>query len=163
MTVLASGSMPTGGTVLDLTSISGSYNNLQLVMRNLRFTGAYGMEIRVNNKTTGIYQRAQINGSAGTFSTSSSNTDTGVLVNYDTMTNGAEPATIIVDLPDYTNTTAYKIINTTCYAESHDNSGTFQRTQNFSGVRTDEAIDRITTVNSGSQVSAGTYTLYGIK
>jgi hypothetical protein len=163
MTVLASGSMPTGGTVLDLTSISGSYNNLQLVMRNLRFNGAYGMDIRVNNKTTGIYQRAMINGSAATFSTTSSNTDTGVLVNFDTMTNGAEPATIIVDLPDYTNTTAYKIINTTCYAESHDNSGTFQRTQNFSGVRTTEAIDRITTVNGSSQVTAGTYTLYGIK
>jgi hypothetical protein len=163
MTVLASGSMPTGGTVLDLTSISGSYNNLQLVMRNLRFTGAYAMDIRVNNKTTGIYQRAIINGSGSTFSTQSANTDTGALTNYNTMTNGNEPTTIIVDLPDYTNTTAYKIINITTYAEDHDNTGVFSRLQNFSGVRTTEAIDRITTVNTASQVSAGTYTLYGIK
>jgi len=163
MTVLASGSMPTGGTVLDLTSISGSYNHLQLVMRNLRFNGAYGMDIRVNNKTTGIYQRTMITSAGATFNNETGNADTGVLTQGFTMTNGAEPATIIVDILDYTNTTAYKIINTTNYSETHDNTGVFQRTQNFSGVRTTEAIDRITTVNGSSQVTDGTYTLYGIK
>jgi hypothetical protein len=163
MTVLASGSMPTGGTVLDLTSISGSYNHLQLVMRNLRFNGAYGMDIRVNNKTTGIYQRTMITSAGAVFNNETGNADTGVLTQGFTMTNGAEPATIIVDVLDYTNTTAYKIINTTNYSETHDNTGVFQRTQNFSGVRTTEAIDRITTVNGASQVTDGTYTLYGIK
>jgi len=163
MTVLASGNMPTGGTVLDLTSISGSYNHLQLVMRDLRFNGAYGMDIRVNNKTTGIYQRTMITSAGATFNNETGNADTGVLTQGFTMTNGAEPATIIVDILDYTNTTAYKIINTTNYSETHDNTGVFQRTQNFSGVRTTEAIDRITTVNASSQVTAGTYTLYGIK
>ena len=163
MTVLASGNMPTGGTVLDLTSISGSYNHLQLVMRNLRFNGAYGMDIRVNNKTTGIYQRTMITSAGATFNNETGNADTGVLTQGFTMTNGAEPATIIVDILDYTNTTAYKIINTTNYSETHDNTGVFQRTQNFSGVRTTEAIDRITTVNASSQVTDGTYTLYGIK
>ncbi len=163
MTVLASGSMPTGGTVLDLTSISGSYNNLQLVIRDIRVSGAYGMGIRVNNKTTGIYNKCLINGSNTTFSTEVSNTSTEVGVNFDTMTNGGEPATLIADFPDYTNTTAYKIINTTLYAESHDNTGIFQRATNFAGVRTTEAIDRITTVNFASNITAGTYTLYGIK
>jgi len=53
MTSIASGSL--SGASLDLTSISGSYKSLQLVVRNMQTSNSCEMQIRLNNVTTGVY------------------------------------------------------------------------------------------------------------
>ena len=164
MTVLASGSMPTGGSSpLDLTSISASYNDLRLVMRNVTFSSNTGQCVRVNNQTTGIYNNFLIVMDSATFATSGSNTATSNSLWYNGMT-PSSTVTMIVDLPDYANTTSNKIINSTSYYQKHDTTGLWQCIRNFGGIRMTSAIDRITMVNeTASSVAGGTYVLYGIK
>jgi hypothetical protein len=163
MTVLASGNLPTGGTNLDLTSISGSYNDLRLVLRGVTANGALGLDYRVNGETGGIYNRLILVGEGTTVNTQSSSNSTVGLMTYNSFTNGGTPATWIVDFPDYANTTSYKFVNVMGFYEKHDNTNIYESLRNFSGVQTTSAISRFQYIQSGSQITGGTYILYGIK
>ena len=164
MTVLASGNMPTGSSApLDLTSISGSYNDLRLVMRGVTMNANTGQYVRVNNQTTGIYNNSMILFDNTTFATSGGNSATSHGLWYAGMTPNSN-ITMIVDFPDYANTTSNKIINGTSYYQKHDQSGIWMSIRNFGGIRMTSAIDRITMVNETANcISGGTYVLYGIK
>ena len=162
-TVLASGNLPTGGTNLDLQSISGSYNDLRLVLRGVTANGVLGLDYRVNNNSNGIYNRLVLTGEGTTVNTQSSSNSTTGLMTYNSFTNGGTPATWILDFPDYANTTSYKFVNVSGFYEKHDNTNIYESLRNFSGVQTTSAIDRIAYIQSGSQITGGTYVLYGIK
>jgi len=163
MTVLASGSLPTGGTNLDLTSISGSYNDLRLVLRGVTASGVLGLDYRVNGNTSGIYNRLVLTGQGTTVNTQSSSNSTTGLMTYNSFTNGGTPATWILDFPDYANTTSYKFVNVMGFYEKHDNTNIYESLRNFSGVQTTSAISSISYIQSGTNVTGGTYILYGIK
>lgn len=163
MTVLASGNMPTGSSApLDLTSISGSYKNLQLVMRNVTMNANTGQYVRVNGLTTSIYNNVGILFDNNTFATYGGNNQSSHTLWYAGMTPNST-ITMIVDFPDYANSSSHKIINGTSYYQQHNQTGFWASIRNFGGVRTTDAITRIQMVNETANcISGGTYVLYGI-
>jgi len=163
MTVIASGNMPTGSSApLDLTSISGSYKDLRLVMRNVTMNANTGQYVRVNGLTSAIYNNVGILFDNATFSTFGGNTGTSHTMWYAGMTPNST-ITMTVDFPDYANATSHKIINGTSYYQQHNQTGFWASIRNFGGVRTTDAITRIQMVNETANcVSGGTYVLYGI-
>ena len=163
MTVLASGSMPTGSSApLDLTSISGSYKDLRLVMRGVTMNGNTGQYVRINGLTTSIYNNVGILFDNNTFATYGGNNQSSHSLWYAGMTPNST-ITMTVDFPDYANAISHKIINGTSYYQQHDQTGYWASIRNFGGVRTTDAITRIQMVNETANcISGGTYVLYGI-
>jgi hypothetical protein len=56
MTSIASGSLPTGASTITLSSISGSYKNLQLVIRNPYPATATSLALQFNGNTGTVYR-----------------------------------------------------------------------------------------------------------
>ncbi len=154
-TSIASGSL--SGSSLDLTSISGSYKNLRLILRNAQVSSSNEMQIRLNNLSTGIYNGRNDYNNNGTGGTISNVTATNFYATYLNM-DSSTSATLQFDLFDYTNTTSNKQVT---MQMNYVGSGNVQSTYVFGACRTTAAIDRITVFPSAGTFSAGTYILYG--
>ncbi len=158
-TSIASGSL--SGASLDLSSISASYKDLRLVVRNMNVTGptsAAEMLIRLNNLSTSIYNglnHYNNNGTAGAIANAAEPNFYSTYVNMD----GSTSATLLFDVFDYANTTSNKMVQ---MQMQYTGSGNMQSTRVFGSCRTTSAIDRITVFPSNSRTfNAGTYILYG--
>jgi hypothetical protein len=152
MTSLASGSL--SGTTLNLTSISGSYNNLQLTLRGISVSSNAKISMTVNG-TNSIY------GVTDAYTTSALTTSTftcAIDSTYSaTDTQGFEQFIFY----DYANTTSNKAINDTWVVKD---ATTYFFGQTQGAIRTTSAITQITlTVSGGFSFDAGTYNLYGVK
>lgn len=159
MTSLASGSL--SGASLDLTSISGSYEHLQLVIRQGVMSNDAGLTMRLNNLSTGIYDAFIAKNTNGSATTSAVITSTSFPT---TDATGQNPinANLIVDIYDYANATGNKQIKS--QISFLNNSGQVCNTTLFGTCRTTNAIDRITVICGSSQTwSSGTYELFGVK
>jgi hypothetical protein len=164
MTQLASGNIAVSTTGLDLTSISQSYKSLQLVIRNL-YMGANGLgtALRFNNDSGGNYYGAQLWQSAGSSGTGAydgaSNFDIGYL---NTSSSSSDGQFVILDIPDYTNTTAWKCTN--LYSGGQNGNSPFALNSfNILGYyKSKTALDRITMTTGGAGFGGGTYILYGV-
>jgi hypothetical protein len=159
MTSLASGTL--SGTAVNLTSISGSYNNLVLVLRDFYPTsGGSGVRLRLNNNSTAnnyIYTKIRSNNT--------------------TLVNISEPEFFFDDaavgpslsdkdqhavfiLRDYANTTTKKL---------YDYNFVYQTTSsvdvNVAGFGAFKSAGAITEINLAAVTGnlAGTYVLYGVK
>ena len=158
MTSIASGSL-SGGT-LSLTSISGSYKDLRLVLRGFTTTAQTDYDVNVNNNTGANYQLVKIYADATTFTSAATDGDTRLRVNGALVKQNIAGA-LIVDLLDYANTTAPKLLRTQMTYQKHgsvsENTvlglGTFFDTS---------AISRIDVTVGGGNWNAGTYILYGV-
>ena len=156
-TELASGTL--SGASLDLTSISGSYRHLQLILRNYDPVSSNSqLRVRFNNDSTASrYVSYDIAASAG----SAYNLDYIDLVGYqvDTPNDGL----VIIDVPDYANASTWKTLNS--YSMSN-NAGTpanlnfYQRNGFYNQTA---AIDRVTVFPNTGNFAGGTYSLYGVK
>jgi hypothetical protein len=156
MTSIASGTL--SGSSLDLTSISSSYNNLQLVLRGFYFNNAANMRITVNN-TASIYRFSD----AGTVSNSpmdSTNVDlTGGAV-YESASN---KNAAVLDFYDYKSTTSYKIATSKVISQNNTTPANHNLLNANLWIRDANAISRITLIPSFGNFSGGTYILYGVK
>ena len=158
MTSIASGSL-SGGT-LSLTSISGSYKDLRLVLRGFTTTAQTDYDVNVNNNTGANYQLVKIYADATTFTSAATDGDTKLRVNGALVKQNIAGA-LVIDLPDYANTTAPKLLQTQMTYQKHgsvsENTvlglGTFFDTS---------AITRIDLTVGGGNWNAGTYILYGV-
>ena len=157
MTSIASGSL--SGSSLSLTSISGSYKNLQLVLRNAQTSAAVGYTMRINNNTTSVYSQQMFWGTGST----SSNVSEADRSSYELVLNGSaatSPIAFVADFTDYTNTTSLKMINAQIsYIRT---AGGKESGIGLCSVRDDNAITRIDFILSSGTFSAGTYILYGV-
>jgi hypothetical protein len=155
MTVLASGSM--SGASVSLTSISTSYNNLQLVIRDyLPSTDGAGLMMRVNNLSGSNY--AAMSTTSSRTNVSFSGTEF-VLLNH---TNVTSDASVTVQFLDYTSTTTWKMQTTSIVM---NNAGTTTNADLFiqnGAVNTTSAITRID-FYPFSGTFTGSYILYGVK
>jgi hypothetical protein len=156
MTSIASGSL--SGSGLSLTSISGSYKNLQLVIRGVTTTASADYSLTINNNGGSIYNILNLRATATTFSGVASQNGTQIYININTPT-AATAASFLLNFYDYTKTTTYKQFdNHATYAYS----GGQETFKQFCGVQDANALTRIDITLSTGTFTAGTYTLYGV-
>jgi hypothetical protein len=158
MTSIASGSL--SGSALSLTSISGSYKNLMLVIRNATPSSATDWRFKINNNGGSIYNRILTVSAAGAFQTGVGQAQTDVAANYNSPTT-SNGATLIMNFPDYANTSARKIIN---WHMTYQNSGGSNTdiVVGSVGAADNNAITQFDLTLFSGTFSAGTYILYGV-
>ena len=158
MTSIASGSL--SGGALSLTSISGSYKDLCLVLRGFTTTAQTDYDINVNNNTGTNYQLVKMYAEGSTFTSEATNGDTKLRINGYIVKQNI-PGALIVDFPDYANTTAPKLIETQMTYTKHGSvsKNTVLTLGSFADT---SAITRIDLTVGGGNWNAGTYILYGV-
>ena len=156
-TSIASGSL--SGSTLSLTSISSSYKDLRLVIRNANLSNSTEPGIQLNGDTGSNYSRVAAIQANTTGLVSAQAAVAQVYTTYNTpklSTSG----TWIFDFPDYANSTSYKVVNCNALYVSGDTGNAMENVITQGGWKSTAAINRIdfkTTVT----FSAGTYILYG--
>jgi hypothetical protein len=161
LTELASGSL--SGTTTTISSISGSYKNLQLVVRDFKggnTTGGFYAQLRVNGDSgtnytgTGIQN---VGASPYTFSTTQFN------INQDDIDRNVDRnASIVINFFDYANTSSNKIIESVITGTK---DAAFYTGASFGTYRptTAAAISSISLICSDAAGwTQGTYILYGV-
>jgi hypothetical protein len=156
MTVLASGSLPASAT-LTLSSISGAYKNLQLVVRNLTISTQNNVYVRFNTATGGYQNISGYNPGAALSTATTSAFDP----YYFTMKAGVGYGTLLVNVYDYADTVAYKIFDGQAgiYNSSNQDANAFA----YGVLRESNAITTIKVYMASGTFTAGDYTLYGVK
>jgi hypothetical protein len=156
-TELASGSLPAG--TLTLSSISSAYTDLKLIILASR-TGSDGdfYRMRFNNDTGNNY-----NGSAAygdnpiTFSNSSMNV---FGIGQD---NTAANGLVIVDIPNYTNTSIWKTAKSFATVNNQNTATSIGFAYNTIFWNGTAAINRLDVFPFSGTFATGTYVLYGVK
>jgi hypothetical protein len=158
MTVLASGSL--SGSSLDLSSISGSYNNLQLVLRGMTYSASVtGFSVLAN--TISDYTMNVLNLSNATFQTDGGSSRGSISPFYNTMIAAQTGSALVITIFDYTNTTSWKHVQ--CQFVSTYAGPNIATDFTYATVKSTAAIDRLRCNPGGGTYSTGTYTLYGVK
>jgi len=166
-TSLASGSL--SGNSLNLTSISGSYKSLRLILSNYFLDTRGNMQLTFNGSTASNYTTGQI---VGTYAVSSgfynpaAYSATGWASSYAWLGNGevvhsvSGNNTYVLDIPNYTDTSAMKIASGVVFQRSNTDNYCFQPENHL--WRQTAAINQITVKAEGTRnFSGGTYTLLG--
>ena len=156
MTSIASGSL-TGSTV-SLTTISGAYKNLQLVVRTLLpATDATDLRLRINGDSTANRHSNQgyASGTNSSFGATSWEIGSG-------QDNATSNALVVVNLYDYTNTTTWKIGNTISITNNATTSSNFNWNTYFHAYNQTGAITSLDLFMSSGNFTSGTYILYGV-
>jgi hypothetical protein len=158
MVSLASGSL--SGSSLALTSISGSYKNLQLVLRDINISAQAEIRTTVNSVTTydwialdstSAYAQFVNNFGIANFPQTRYNMNT-----------GDDNAPLCINIFDYANTTSHKLLDS-FISNKNDRSGNPSNLVRAFGVSRDTAaITSVTVALSTGTFSAGTYILYGV-
>jgi len=158
MTVLASGSL--SGSSLDLTSISSSYNNLQLVLRGMTYSASI-TSFQVLANTVTDYTMNVLDISNTTFLTDGGSSRSAISPFYNTMIAAQTGSALVINVFDYTNTTSWKHVQCQfVYTYAGPNLST---DLTYATVKSTAAIDRLRVNPGGGTYSTGTYTLYGVK
>ena len=161
MTELASGSL--SGTTVTLSSISGSYKNLQFVVRDFiggNTNGSFYAQLRVNGDTGTAYTGSVLQSVGATPSTF--NTTSFTLNADDIARNTDRNASIVIDFYDYANTSANKNILALLSGYKDTN---FYSSFSHGAYRpaTAAAITSISLICSDAAGwTQGTYVLYGV-
>jgi hypothetical protein len=154
MTVLSSGSL--SGASVTISSISGSYNNLQLIIQNALPSAQAAIVIRFNSDTGSNYVNADTSlaGSSTTYS------ETYNTIAADQHTSGTN--LIVADIPNYANTSTRKLVKSLAI---NQNNGTpnFNLSSKRGSWNNTAAISSITILFYSGTISSGSYVLYGVK
>lgn len=158
MTSLASGSL--SGSSLDLTTISGSYNNLQLVLRGMTYSGSI-TSFQVLANTVSDYTMNVLNLSNSSFATDGGSSRSAISPFYNTMIAAQTGSALVITVFDYANTTSWKHV--TCQFVSTYAGPNIATDFTYATVKDTAAINRLRCNPGGGTYSTGTYTLYGVK
>jgi hypothetical protein len=165
MTVIASGSLPTGTGVLTLSSISQDYKNLQLVLRDYSPISDAALYMNLNNdSSSNVYKTNQ---STGANATATSQSEQNTRMFFSTLYNidGADYRNALTaNFYDYTNTTANKLGDyVNGFVETAGAIYVTVRGMFMYDAATPAAITRIDLTLSTGNYRSGTYILYGVK
>jgi hypothetical protein len=157
MTTLASGSL--SGSALSLSSISGSYKNLQLIVRDLVTSNATDPFLRVNSDSTaGNYSVIGTNLSNTTASVTGDSTTRFYV--FPTSASASDNNNVLyVNFIDYANTSSNKLMNSQAMFQA--SAGT-QATFLACGYKSTSAITAISLTVGAGTFTGGTYILYGV-
>jgi hypothetical protein len=161
MTSIASGSLSTG--TVTLSSISGSYKDLQLVLRDWYPSADAFLNMRVNNASTANSYSFVGNYWDGTNYSVVGGLLAGSPLTYFGVDGNNFRNIAVIDFLDYTNTDANKLIRTTSgYVTQPGTAYGLDSTTTMWNETTTAAIDRIDLILSTGTFSGGTYILYGV-
>lgn len=157
MTLLASGALT--GASISIDSISGSYQDLQLIIRNFRpATDGAALNGRVNNDSSAIYgNRTAVAESDNSFSNTSWNN---LSYNQD---NGSSTSLMRLTFIDYANTTTLKVAELYSVTNNETTPTNINYTTGIAIARTTSAISSIQLFPSSGNFTSGNYYLYGVK
>ena len=159
LNVLASGSL--SGSIVTLSSISGAYKNLQLVMRDFYPSTSTSISLRLNGNTSTVYQATgTYYGLTGPVS--------GVVTLSDTFMEASQTAVsasdnnnmMVFDIYDYANSATNKTARSMSSVTSF-NYGAFTNNLGWAFKSTTPVTSISMFPNSGTW-SGGTYILYGV-
>lgn len=160
MTVLASGNLATGTTTTTFSSISASYKDLKLVIRNFNGSGNNNYTMRINNDSGANYAYYNSGYESNTTRSNGANGQTSWNLTYGALNSGNNSNLMVFDFSDYANTTTRKLVNAqSTYMDAITATAVINSTGGYSG--TNAAISRIDVIY-GSNVNGGTYILYGV-
>ena len=163
MTQLAAANFPTGVATFDITSISGSYNNLQLVLRDFDCASDTNLLMRFNSNTGGNYAQTTITQTGASTAVLTANTYTNFYITDGGVDLTAGENQLIITIFDYANTSTYKTA-TVVGVFKEDGAAFWNTYYSTMGWTVTSAITDITIFNSsGSNFDAGSYVLYGVK
>ena len=157
MTLLASGTM--SGSSVSITSISGSYNNLVLILESVRNSINSAFAVRFNNDSSGHYANTITN-------TSANITINGGYFNLNNTSQNSSGTNALTQMTviDYANTTTWKLAD---YISINNNATTPANADFVHGCAIWNQTSAITRIDllpeAGGSWSAGTYKLYGVK
>jgi hypothetical protein len=156
MTLLTSGTL-SGASVL-LSSISGSYKDLMLVIRNFRpATDNRGCIVRFNDDSNANrhYYATSTSADAASFN----QTNVYIISGTD---NGATQGLGIMRLYDYANTTTWKMGETCSITNDKTTSTNFEMRRYFVGYNQTSAISSLRLAPEDGNFTSGDYYLYGV-
>ena len=152
MTLLASGSL--SGASVTISSISGLYKNLQLIIRDAIPSTQAGIRMRFNSDTGTNYMNANssVSGTSKTFDETYLTVSSDIDTTSDTL--------IVTNIYDYANTVSFKIMDTLAFSQ---NSGTpnYNLIQNRGAWENTAAITAISLLFYTGNFAGGNYYLYG--
>ena len=156
MTSLATGNFPTGADTFTLSSISGSYTDLRLVLLNVKAAADIQVAMRYNSDTSSIYFNQF--SSAQTVNAMTQNKIETQLLTFAAQNNSHT----VIDIFNYADTTAYKICQINTISAQTSTSWVVGLVK---GVwRSTSAINAITIFDmNANNFTGGTYILYGVK
>lgn len=162
MTVLASGSLPTGSGTLTLSSISNAYKDLRLVLRRFYPSSNGPITLRLNNGSGNNTYSHQ-----GQWKTFTGNTTVygtvgnAFTIGYDNFSSSASSQQhCVFDILDYNANGALRAARwQTLYYSSNQNANVVY---DQVGYHTDDTVTNRIDVIANSNFAAGTYILYGI-
>ncbi len=160
MTSIASGSL--SGSAVNLTSISSSYKNLQLVVRDFYpATNTNSLVLRLmNDSGASQYVRLQGRSTNATWSVGSADRwyiDDGINGNLNSQSGNQ----YIIDIPDYANAATMKNVN--MKFGYLDQNSVYSDGIIFGLYKATGAINQINLLLSGGNFGGGTYVLYGVQ
>ena len=159
MTVIASGNLSTSSSTLVLSSIPGTYYNLQLVIRDIYPTNNNkNLAVTVNSVTDNDFFYYNGAGVGAIYANATINVIAGGMANTN------DQNYLIIDFLDYANTDSAKCIESVL--KYNQDGGTNGVIAKISGAaNTTSAITSITITMGGSDNfgAAGSYVLYGVK
>jgi len=150
LTSLATGTF--SSNALSLTSISGAYKDLVLVIRNAYLNDDIG--IRVNTDSGSNYGWTQTPSTQTANNSAASNSRW--QISYPNVTTGNGPNFLYMTIYDYANTNSYK----TCNSIFGGNPQGSKALSNNSGVWA--STSAITGISSSNSFTSGSYILYGV-
>jgi hypothetical protein len=160
MTSIASGSL--SGTSVTLSSIAGTYKNLQLVLRDFTFSSTQNnVKITANSITNYALLEVASGASGAAAQTAFSQGLTEMYLFRNSLTTTPTSSSAVINFNDYTNTSSFKIVGIQAQG---DRGSSLQGVMMHTGVvNATAAITSITIGTNGNNFSTGTYTLYGVQ
>jgi len=160
-TPIATTTLGSAASTVSLTSISGSYTDLVLVV-SARLTGGGGasaIQLQFNGDTGSNYSITTLNGDGSSATSSRASSQTSLAMGLATDASGQQ-ATNIFQIQNYSNATTYKTV-----LSRANIAGDRVRAQVGLWRATPAAITSILILNNGATtfVAGSTFTLYGIQ
>lgn len=157
MTSIASGSL--SGTSISLQSISGTYNNLVLLIKQPKVSASAGgaLMVRTNNDSTSTYTiQYWVTGTTTSFTAFT--TRTAHWANNFTGTTSANNDFVAYTFLDYANATTLKHVQINAVNGTNASFGIAYNTGITAAITRLDILD-----NNGATFNGGTYVLYGVK
>jgi hypothetical protein len=161
MTSIASGSL--SGSALSLTSISGSYKDLRLVLRDYNASSDGDFLVRANSVILYTNVRTWTSDTAGTTSQVATGlTNDYLFVGGASYKSGDNNNSFMIDLFDYADTSSNKLFRSLNKYTTAGGSPVNQVAVAQGSINTSSAITSFTITLSAGTFSGGTYILYGV-
>jgi hypothetical protein len=160
LTSLATGSL--SGTSVSITSISGSYKQLQLHLYGVSLNTTGAILLQVNTDTGSNYSWSNTRNSTNTTSTSGIGTPGAAssVTLHPALESGNTNASVVVTFPNYTDTTSYKLISGNYVGLQ--STGVLSGNIGASWGSTSAITSIQLKAESTYSYDAGTYVLYGV-